>query len=70
MPLPGAVFSAAAELLTQLLAADEQRLTKLRAAGFVVAAVTDTDVWQHPAKVVAVVRDGRTTARLNLLDAA
>jgi phage tail protein X len=42
---------------------DRDRLARLTAAGFVVATVTDFDVWHRPARVVEVVCDGRRAAR-------
>jgi hypothetical protein len=43
---------------------DAQRIERLRRAGFVVAEVTDVQVWQRPAEVAEAVRDGRAQARL------
>lgn len=42
--------------------ADADRLARLEAAGFVVATVTETDVWHRAARVLATVRQGRRTA--------
>lgn len=43
---------------------DKERLARLAAAGFVVAEVTDTDVWHRKHRVVDAVRRGRHEARL------
>jgi hypothetical protein len=53
-----------ASLIDQQL--DGRRLSSLRAGGFVVAEVTDTDVWQRPHVVVAAVQEGRAAARRRL----
>lgn len=42
---------------------DGERLSRVRAAGFVVREVTDVDVWQRPQHIVDVVREGRALAR-------
>lgn len=42
--------------------ADAERIARLEAAGFVVATVTDIDVWHRPRRVVEVVREGRREA--------
>lgn len=42
--------------------ADADRLGRLKAAGFVVATVTELDVWHRPTEVVAAVRRGRRQA--------
>jgi hypothetical protein len=47
--------------------ADTRRHARLRAAGFVVVTVTETDVWHHPDRVVDVVRAGRYEANLRRL---
>jgi hypothetical protein len=41
---------------------DRSRLDGLRASGFVVATVTDVDVWHRPSVVVGAVVDGRQEA--------
>lgn len=41
---------------------DADRLTRLRAAGFVVVTVTDTDVWHYPDQVIEKVRQARLQA--------
>ena len=43
---------------------DADRVRRLRDAGFVVKELTDVDVWQHPHRVVEVVRAARREARL------
>lgn len=50
--------------------ADAERSALLRAAGFVVVAVTDVDVWHHPEVVVERVRDGRDEAYVRALRGA
>lgn len=47
--------------------ADAQRLSRLEAAGFVVVAVTETDVWHYPDRVIDLVREGRYRANVNVL---
>jgi hypothetical protein len=49
-----------ASLIDQQL--DDRRVGALRAAGFVVSELTDTDVWTRPTRVVDVVREGRALA--------
>jgi hypothetical protein len=41
---------------------DQDRLARLAAAGFVIATVTDVDVWHRPSHVIHVVRQGRRQA--------
>ena len=43
--------------------ADAARIARLRAAGFVVLEIWDTDIWHRPDTVVAMVRRGRLAAR-------
>lgn len=43
--------------------ADCERIARLEAAGYVVATVTETDVWHRPSRVLKIVRDGREAAR-------
>jgi very-short-patch-repair endonuclease len=47
--------------------ADTERRARLEAAGFVVVAVSDMDVWHHPDGVVDKVREGRNEANLRVL---
>lgn len=42
--------------------ADRHRVDRLEKAGFVVATVTDIDVWQRPQRVADIVREGRRKA--------
>lgn len=42
--------------------ADAERINRLEAAGFVVATVTDVDVWHRPHQVAQVIRTGRDAA--------
>lgn len=42
--------------------ADKQRLAKLKAAGYVVATLSETDVWYRKNNVLRAVRDGRRQA--------
>lgn len=43
--------------------ADCERIARLETAGYVVATVTETDVWHHPDTVLDIVRNGRRAAR-------
>ncbi len=47
-------------------AADTVRLARLKAAGFAVLPIWDTDVWHRPAEVAAAVREARRRVRLGL----